>query len=64
MLVLQVYLVCTIGLSSFKRAQLIPLATAQALAAASNNHSRPCFSRTLPKHCDVKEYIEAFLFMD
>ena len=48
----------------FQRAQLIPLATAQALAAANNNHSRPCFSRTLPKHCDVKEYIEAFLFMD
>ena len=40
------------------------LAIGQALSAAGDSHSHPCFSRTLLKHCDTTEYMDVFLFMD
>ena len=43
---------------------LTTLAIAQALSAAGDNHSRTFLSRTLSKHCYMKEYMDAFLFMD
>ena len=43
---------------------LTTLEIAQALSAAGDSHSHPCFSRTLSKHCNVKEYMNVFLFRD
>ena len=43
---------------------LTTLAIAQTLSAASDSHSHPCFSCTLSKYCDVKEYMDMFLFMN
>ena len=43
---------------------LTTLAIGQALPAAGDSHSHPCFSRTLSKHCVMKEYMDVFLFMD
>ena len=40
------------------------LAIAQALSVADDSQSHPCFSHMLSKHCDVKEYMDVFLFMD
>ena len=40
------------------------LAIAQALSATGDSHSHPYFSRTPSKHCDVKEYMDVFLFRD
>ena len=43
---------------------LTTLVIAQALSAVGDSHSHPCFSRTLSKHCDVKEYMDVFLLRD
>ena len=43
---------------------LTTLAIAQTLSAASDSHSHPCFSCTLSKYCDVKEYMDMFLLMN
>ena len=43
---------------------LTTLAIAKALSAVGDSHSHPCFSRTLSKHCDVKGYMDVFLFRD
>ena len=43
---------------------LTTLAKTHALSVVGDSHSHPCFSRTLSKHCDVKEYMDVFLFRD